>query len=134
MFKVIVLVMAIASASCAVRGVARSVPSRPIKMEDLTVPKERLPVGCGLSPAAYVVEGNRVRGRLWAGLEVPTNPWTGTERRVIASIREHTDGPSLVPERPIIGLRSDLLMRSFPGTMASAPRQLRPIWNPSRVS
>ena len=98
MFKVIVLVMAIASASCTVRGVAQRVPPRPVTMQDLTVPKERLPVGCGLSPAAYLVEGNRVTGGLWAGLEIPTNPWAGTERRVIASIREHTDGPSLVPD------------------------------------
>jgi hypothetical protein len=100
MFKVIVLVMAIASVSCAVRGVAQSVPPRPVTIQDLTVPKERLPTGCGLSPTAYVVEGNRVTGGLWAGLEIPTNPWTGTARRVIASIREHMDGPSLVPDGP----------------------------------
>jgi hypothetical protein len=60
MFKVIVLVTSIASASCVARLVAQNPPLRAITMNDLTVPKKRLPEGCSLSTTPYLVEGNRV--------------------------------------------------------------------------
>src|SRR5688572_16614794 len=60
----------IANVSCAVQ----SVPTRPVTMLDLTVPKTALPTGCGLAPAPSVVDGNRVTGGFWAGLPISTAP------------------------------------------------------------
>ncbi len=102
MMEAIVLAMSIAIAS----GVAQRVLPRPVTMLDLTVPNEHLPSGCALAPADSVrLEGNRVRGGLWAGLPIPTNPWTGTDRPIIASIRERMDGPPLVPDGPPLTAR-----------------------------
>jgi len=71
--KGIILAMSIAIAP----GLPQSVLPRPISMNDLTVPQDRLPAGCTLSPTASVrLDGNRVRGGLWAGLPIPINPWT----------------------------------------------------------
>jgi hypothetical protein len=94
MFKLIVLGASIASVSCAVH----SVPTRPVTMQNLTVPKTALPTGCGLSPA--VIDRNRVTGGLWAGLPVSTNPWTGTARSIVASIRARMDGLPPGPDAP----------------------------------
>lgn len=97
MVKGIILAMSIAIAP----GLPQSVLPRPISMNDLTVPQDRLPAGCTLSPTASVrLDGNRVRGGLWAGLPIPINPWTGADSRVVASIRERVDGPTLVPDGP----------------------------------
>src|SRR5229473_812071 len=101
MLKVIALVLSITTLACGVRGVTRTVLRRPYTMKDLTVPKKRLPAGCGLVPAPSVsLGGNRVQYGLWAGLPVPTNPWSGTDRPTIVEIRERMDGPSLVPDGP----------------------------------
>ena len=67
-------------------------PARAVTISELTVPQARLSEGCGLSPAASVVDGNRVQGGLWANLPIPTNPWTGTDRRTIASLRQTMGG------------------------------------------
>jgi hypothetical protein len=96
MLKMIVLATSIANVSCAVQ----SVPTRPVTMQNLTVPKTALPTGCGLAPAPSVVDGNRVTGGFWAGLPISTNPWTGTARPVIASIRERMDGGLVWPDGP----------------------------------
>ena len=78
---------------------AQTAPPRTITLRDLTVPAERLPVGCALSPAPSLrLDGNRVRSGLWAGF--PANPWVGTDRRLMASIRELIDGPAAVPDGP----------------------------------
>jgi hypothetical protein len=70
-------------------------------LEELTVPSERLPAGCALSPADPVrLHGNRVRLPNWAGLMVPTNPWVGTDAPLIATIRERVEGPALLPDGP----------------------------------
>jgi hypothetical protein len=37
---------------------------------------------------------------LWTGLEIPTNPWSGTERSIIASIRMRVFGPPMTPDGP----------------------------------
>ena len=50
MIKAIVLAMSIAMAS----GVAQGVLPRAVTMQDLSVPTERLPAGCALSPADSV--------------------------------------------------------------------------------
>lgn len=82
-------------------GAAQSVLPRPVTLHDLTVPTDRLPTGCALSPAASLpLDGKRVRTGLWAGLPIAMNPWTGTDRPLIASIRERMDGPTLTPDGP----------------------------------
>jgi hypothetical protein len=73
---------------------------------DLTVPIERLPVGCGLTPSAVVREdGNRVRGGLWASLPIRTNPATSSEPPVVVEIRERVEGPTLTPDPPALSAR-----------------------------
>lgn len=68
----------------------------PITLNDLTVPAERLPDGCALSATpSERISGNGIRGGLWAGLRIPTNPWAGKDRSLIADIRERMDEPSL---------------------------------------
>ena len=81
--------------------VSESQPAPPhiVSVRDLTVPAERLPIACTLSPAPSVqLDGGRVRSGLRAGF--PTNPWIGTDRRLVASIRELVDGPAAVPDGP----------------------------------
>jgi hypothetical protein len=70
-----------------------------VSMQELTVPADRLPAGCVLSPAQSVrLDGNQVRSGLWA--EFPSNPWTGTDRGRIISIRQIIEGPAKVPDGP----------------------------------
>jgi hypothetical protein len=72
-----------------------------ITLHALTVPQNRLPVGCTLSPSATVrLDGSRVQGGLWAGLPIDRNPWIGTHRRVIATVRERMDGSPRTPDGP----------------------------------
>jgi hypothetical protein len=88
-------------------GLTQGVLRRPVSMNDLMVPQDRLPVGCTLSPTASVhLDGNRVRAGLRAGLPIPSNPWIGTDRLIIASIRERMDGPPLVPDGPPLDRRA----------------------------
>jgi hypothetical protein len=95
MLKEIVLAMSIAIAP----DMAQSVLPRSISINDLTVPPDRLPAGCTLSPSDSVhLDGNRIRGGLWAGLPIASNPWTGTDRPIVAFIRERMDGPPLEPD------------------------------------
>lgn len=102
MLKAIVLAMSITVAP----GAAQVILPRPVTMQDLTVPKERLPAGCALSPADSVaLEGNRVQGGLWTGLPITTNPWAGTDRRAVASIRERMEGPAMLPDGPPLTAR-----------------------------
>jgi hypothetical protein len=97
------LAMAIAIAP----GVTQGVLPRPVSMNDLTVPQDRLPAGCALSATDSVrLDGNRVRVGLWASLPIPSNPWTGTDRSIIASIRERMDGPPLEPDGPPVDRRA----------------------------
>lgn len=78
---------------------ASQTPARSISMRDLTVPAERLPVGCALAPTPTMrLDGGRVRGGLWA--EFPTNPWSGSDRRLTASIRQRVDGPLTIADGP----------------------------------
>jgi hypothetical protein len=74
-----------------------------LQLEKLTVPESRLMAGCRLSPSAFVrVDGNQMRGGLWAGLPITTNPWSGNDRSIAVAIRERVavsprppDGPPL---------------------------------------
>src|SRR5437867_1306584 len=95
MIKALVLAMSVALAA----GASQTAPPRVLSMRDLTLPAERLPVGCALSSAPSVhLDGNRVRYGLWSGF--PANPWIGTDRRLMASIRELVDGPATIPDGP----------------------------------
>src|SRR5262249_22580328 len=70
---------------------------------DLTVPSDRLPQGCALSPSASVRESaNRVRGGLWAGLPIRSNPSTSSEPSVIAAIRVRITGPLVTRDPPAL--------------------------------
>jgi hypothetical protein len=96
MLKTIVLAMSIAILS----GTAPSFRPQPVTMPELTVPAERLPTGCVLSPGGTVrLDGNKVRMRNWAGLRIPTNSWAGTDRPLVASIRERME-PTVTPDGP----------------------------------
>jgi len=95
MIKALVLAMSVALAA----GASQTAPPRVLSMRDLTLPAERLPVGCALSPAPSVhLDGSRVRYGLWSGF--PANPWIGTDRRLMASIRELVDGLATIPDGP----------------------------------
>jgi hypothetical protein len=60
-------------------------------MRDLTVPTGMLPAGCALAPVPF---------RILLG---PTNPWIGTDREQIISIREGmTARPRNIPDGPPI--------------------------------
>jgi hypothetical protein len=70
-------------------------------LTDLTVPAERLPTGCSLSPSPWIRSSdNRVRTGLWAGLPISSNPWTGTDRAIVASIVERVIDPPRLPDGP----------------------------------
>jgi hypothetical protein len=74
-----------------------------LRLETLTVPESRLMAGCRLSPSAFVrLDGNQMRGGLWAGLPITTNPWSGNDPSITVAIRERVavsprppDGPPL---------------------------------------
>ena len=92
--------IALAISAAFLSGPAQSLRPRAVTMQELTVPAERLPAGCILSPGgAAPLDGNRVLIRSWAGLRIPSNPWTGTDRPVVASIRERMD-PTMTPDGP----------------------------------
>jgi hypothetical protein len=92
------IVLAVFGCNASLDGAVR------IAVTDLTVPTDRLPDGCSASAApAEQVSGNRVRGGLWAGLNIPTNPWSGTDRRTIADIRQRVDPSSRLPDGPPLG-------------------------------
>jgi|ERR1051326_2408158 hypothetical protein len=80
------------------------------RLSDLTVPADRLPTGCALSPTPSVkLDGNTYRGGLWAGL--PSNPWTGTDAMRIASIAGVFTPPARMPDGPPLDGKDAALFR-----------------------
>jgi hypothetical protein len=63
----------------------------PIVFENLTVPPARLVAGCRLSPSPAV---------LAATPAVPSNPWRGDDRLLVATIREGITGSPPLPDGP----------------------------------
>jgi hypothetical protein len=83
-------------------GVTQNLPARPIALQDLTIPKDHLPASCALPPGdSNRQPDGRISGGQWAGLPITTNPWMGTDRRVIASIRDRVDPPPPVTDAPL---------------------------------
>jgi hypothetical protein len=68
--------------------------------ETLTVPADRLPVGCTLTPSDSVHEGGRLIGGQWAGVPIPTNPWRGSDRPIVAKLMERFLGSIAEPDAP----------------------------------
>jgi hypothetical protein len=65
-------------------------------MSNLTVPADRLPSGCVLSTPPDPDPGDgRVHGWSW---DFPTNPWIGTEPRLVGSIRQRIEAPLAIPD------------------------------------
>lgn len=98
MFKAIVLGLFLATAS----GVATNVQPRAIAMQDLTVPPEQLPAGCGLQrlpePQAPTPGTTVTRGVATSLPYMTTNPWVGTDPHTLAYMRQVMDGPPVVPD------------------------------------
>ncbi len=74
-------------------------------MSPLTVPADHLPAGCALAPHSVPrAEGPVVS--IVSSLPIPTNPWTGTDRPLIAAIRERMwQQQPMAPDGPPLGGR-----------------------------
>jgi hypothetical protein len=105
MIHALIIATSVLIATAAVQNVQSA--GRPlVALRELTVPQQRLPAGCAVSRSDTVrLDGNQVQGGLWAGLPIDTNPWIGTDRHVIATIRERMDGPVLTPDGPPLTAR-----------------------------
>jgi hypothetical protein len=73
---------------------------RPILMEQLTVPSAGLPPGCVIAPDRVGSPENPSGERNWAALNIPANPWVGTDALLIAAVRERMGPPPLMPDGP----------------------------------
>ena len=69
-------------------------------LADLTIPADRLPSGCALSPSPTIRIGNQTRTGLWTGLPISSNPWTGTDRAIVVAILERVIDPPPLPDGP----------------------------------
>ena len=65
------------------------------------MPQVQLPEGCQLAPAPSVDEWpGQVRGGLWGGLPISSNPWTGADAALAAKIRLRVAGAPRVVDGP----------------------------------
>ena len=84
-----------------ISAASQNTPAKAVAMQDLTVPENQLPTGCRLK----VIDSSR-RGpiiRMSAQpFSIAGNPWTGTDRRILATLRQHLDGYGMVrlPDGP----------------------------------
>jgi hypothetical protein len=73
----------------------------PPAFERLTMPADRLPEGCTLPPApTQQLGGDTVRGGLWAGLPMTSNPWIGNDPVIVSAIRERIEPAPAVADGP----------------------------------
>jgi hypothetical protein len=83
-----------------VAGEAQSGPT----LNALTVPGEALASDCALKqPAPRPVPSSRAEGTLIRSVErspFPTNPWSGTDRKLVAEVRKAIDGTPRLPDGP----------------------------------
>jgi len=75
-----------------------------IEVQALTVPAWRLPQDCAISPRSVLTTDN-TRPANWAGLKIPTNPWNGSDKPLLATIRERTGGTAQPPDGPPLTTR-----------------------------
>jgi len=80
-------------------------------IQDLTVPPWRLPSDCALSPATVQSRDGSARRANWAGLAIPTNPWIGTDKPLLATIRERLGGTPPTPDGPPLTPRQNASYR-----------------------
>jgi hypothetical protein len=73
-------------------------------MNQLSVPAGQLPTGCALAPSSVPLGDGRVVVSA-VSLPIPTNPWTGTDRALIAAIRGRMWQPPMSPDGPPLGVR-----------------------------
>lgn len=67
----------------------------------LAVPESQLPPGCRIAAAPENPRSDgAVRPGRWTALPIDSNPWRGTDRIVVAAIRERVDPPQMVPDGP----------------------------------
>jgi hypothetical protein len=78
-------------------GIPQTADQPPVAIEELTVPADRLSSGCALATEPSR-DRNGVRTAQWP--DFPTNPWIGTDRRLMAEIRERVDPPAALPDGP----------------------------------
>jgi hypothetical protein len=72
-------------------------------MQDLTVPTDRLATGCRLKVKERSEQVNsRLSTTSFNQFGITTNPWTGTDRRILARLRQQVDGYGMVrlPDGP----------------------------------
>ena len=90
------------------RGMSLSIAQqsgRPlIEVQALTVPAWRLLQDCALSPRSVLTAAD-TRPANWAGLKIPTNPWTGSNKPLLATIRERSGGTAQPPDGPPLTTR-----------------------------
>lgn len=89
MMKGILLAVSVALTA----GASQTLPRPAVTIRHLTVPVERLPIGCALAP-----EPSRIRFGMSAGSSA--NPWITTDREGIISIRDGLDIPRAFPDGP----------------------------------
>jgi hypothetical protein len=77
-----------------------AIVAAPQTLRELTVPAAQLPEECRLVDAPSRTADGEVRGGLWAGLRISSNPWMGSDPAVIAAIRERMEPPADVPDGP----------------------------------
>jgi len=75
-----------------------------IELQALTVPAWKLPQDCALSPPSVLTTDNG-RPANWAGLKIPTNPWNGSNKPLLATIRERMGGTAQPPDGPPLTAR-----------------------------
>ena len=102
----------------------------------LTVPDDRLPPGCTLKPAEpepLVAPQGGVRVISRESASAPTNPWSGSDRRLAAAIRQRVDGTPLQPDGPPLDRRAaeayalksaDNVVEAYRATYRSADESL----------
>ena len=92
-----------------VSGVVPGHPQSGPTLSALTVPSEALPGGCALQQPAprpesgSSPEGTLVRSEEWPSF--PTNPWLGSDRKLVAEVRKAIDGTPRLPDGPPLGSR-----------------------------
>ena len=77
--------------------------SRPT-LNALTVPAEALPSDCALRPPApRPIPSSRAEGTVIRSVEYspfPTNPWSGSDRKLVTQVRQAIDGTPRLPDGP----------------------------------